>query len=187
MWHFLSKWQAFIILRRLMFFTSTRADAEIIFLAYLPAGLSILNSSPTTNSSSSRWPWDSPKASVKPVASASSYSFFGALVTPMEGVFSLPGSPCPKEEQWRCWATSPFCAHNIWAGHGAWSADIPWPCRCFLLGQPGNCRKRGVGARGQIMRNREERALEGLKEQRLCLHGWVQASSRRAGSLAQDC
>lgn len=46
--------------------------------------------------------------------------------------------------------------------------------------------QRGSRSKRQIMENRENRALESLNEQSLWLHGWVQASFRLSGTLAEN-
>lgn len=108
------------------------------------------------------------------------------------GGWNLPGSLRPEEEQW---ATSTCCGDagpppfivvttpERVRGPGV----TPRPCCWSLMGWPGNCSERGVKARGQIMKNRAKRALESFKEQSLWRHGWVQASSRLSGALAEDC
>lgn len=163
MWHFLSKWQAFITPRRLMFFTSTRADAEIIFLAYLPAGLSILNSSPTTNSSSSRWPWDSPKTSVKPVAAASSYSFFWGTGDSYGRWLQLAWLPVPQGGAVEMLGHLPFlCSQHL---SRAWSLERwhPMTLPMFPVGSARKLQQKRCRSKGTDNEKQGEESFGGFK------------------------
>lgn len=71
----------------------------------------------------------------------------------------------PQEEQWvtsTCYgdAGPPTFTVVAMPEQGGGLGVIPWPCCHSQMGWPGNCSKRGVGAGGQIMKNKEKRALD---------------------------
>lgn len=66
-----------------------------------------------------------------------------------------------------------------------WSHTVPLLLFTDVLAR--KLQQRGYRSKGQILEKKENRALESLNEQSLWLHGWVQASFRLSGTLAENC
>lgn len=185
-WHFLSKWQIFIKLWWLLGFTSTQGWCSGRFPSirlcttctslhfelflhsqtqFLMLTLGLLKTSCQTHCYqlslfSARVLWEVAETRLAPHALRSS-SGLPAHATGMLFYLSL-----------------------LWL-QGPWSHTMT-----LLLFTDALARKlqqSGCGSKWQIMKNRENRALESLNEQSLWLHGWVQASFRLSGTLAENC
>lgn len=142
------------------------------------AHLCIFNSSSTTKHSSSCWPSVYSKLPVKPIATTSPCSFWevaGTCLAP-HALWSSSGLPT--------YATGMlFCLSLLWL-LGPWSHTMT--LLLFAAALARKLQQRGSRSKRQIMENRENRALESLNEQSLWLHGWVQASFRLSGTLAEN-